>query len=161
MNWKPIPSYEDYEVSDTGLVRSLRHGRKRILSLQRNLGGYLQVTLCKNGKAKNMFVHRLVAAAFIQNPLGLATVNHRDENKTNNQVENLEWLTQADNVRYSMNKRSKSKPVVQFDKLGNVVGQFSSMSEAERQTGISVDSICMVCRGRRKTAGGFVWKYTT
>lgn len=100
MTWKPIDKFEDYEVSDTGLVRSLKNGRKRILSPGKNQWGYLHVNLCRNGKAKHMYVHRLVADAFIPNPLGLPTVNHKDENKLNNNAENLEWLTMGDNNRY-------------------------------------------------------------
>ena len=79
MKWKRIAGYEDYEISDTGLVRSLKRGGTRVLSPRKNgRNGYLFVSLCKEGKAKHIFVHRLVAEAFVPNPLGLETVNHRD-----------------------------------------------------------------------------------
>ena len=155
MTWKSIKGYEDYEISDTGLVRSLKYGKKRILSPRKNgRTGYLWVVLYKDGKYKCLYVHRIVAEAFIPNPLGLETVNHRDENKLNNRVENLEWMTQGDNARYS-----NDKPILQLDKCGNVVDRFPSMSEAERQTGISDGNISLVCNGIRKTARGYVWKF--
>lgn len=114
----------------------------------------MQVVLYKDGKRKNMYVHRLVAEAFIPNPLGLKTVNHKDENKLNNAVANLAWMTQGDNARYS-----NEKPVCQLDKLGNVVNQFPSMTEAERQTGIDQGNISLACSGRYRTAGGYIWKF--
>lgn len=102
MIWKEIAGYEGiYEVSDTGLVRSLKFGKAKILKPQNNGNGYLHFRLCKNGKAKNTKIHRLVAEAFLPNPLGLETVNHIDEDKTNNNVSNLEWMSRPDNVAYS------------------------------------------------------------
>lgn len=163
MKWKQIAGYEDYWVSDTGLVRSLKYGKERILRAYKDRKGYLAVQLCKNGKVERMLVHRLVAEAFIPNPLGLETVNHRDEDKTNNEVFNLDWLTVADNVRYGTGIErcalAHGKPVCQLDALGNLVGQFPSMSEAERQTGINQSNISLACNGRRKTAGGYSWRY--
>jgi hypothetical protein len=164
MIWKEISGYEGlYEVSDTGLVRSLWYGKKRILSPAKNGFGYLHVSLCKDGKTKSMLVHRLVAEAFVPNPNNLETVNHKDEVKTNNKVNNLEWMTLADNNCYGTHVLrvglAHSKPVLQLDKSGNVVKQFPSTQEAARQTGIPSGSICKVCNGNRKTAGGFIWKY--
>ena len=165
MTWKQIKGYEDYEVSDTGLVRSLKRGKKRILRPGKKGDGYLAVGLRKDGKRKNIYVHRLVAEAFIPNPLGLETVNHRDENKLNNRVENLEWMSLADNNRYGTHDLrsalAKEKPVSQLDRQGNVVRQFPSLKEAGRRTGISQSRICQVCQGRRryKTAGGYFWRY--
>lgn len=170
MTWKQIEGYNGlYEVSDTGLVRSLKFGKKRILSPGKLRNGYLIVKLCKDGKLKNMRVHRLVAAAFIPNPLGLATVNHKNELKTDNRVSNLEWLSLTDNLHYGTgierggiakkNRPDISKPVCQLDQFGNVINQFPSMAEAERQTGITQSSISEVCNGRQKTAGGYFWRY--
>lgn len=102
MIWKEISGYEGiYEVSDTGLVRSLKFDKAKILKPQNNGWGYLHVRLCKNGKAKITKIHRLVAEAFLPNPLSLETVNHIDEDKTNNNVSNLEWMSRTDNVAYS------------------------------------------------------------
>lgn len=155
MVWKEISGYEGlYEVSDTGLVRSLKFGKKRILSAGKQRKGYLAVQLCKDGICKNLLVHRLVARAFIPNPKNLKTVNHIDENKMNNNVNNLEWLSRGDNARYS-----RDKPVVQLSKNGNVVATFPSIIEAGRQTGIANSHICKCCHGKRRSAGGYIWRY--
>lgn len=154
-HWKPIAGYEElYEVSDTGLVRSLWYGKKRILSPGKQRDGYLAIMLCKDGIRKNLLVHRLVANAFIPNPKNLKTVNHIDEDKTNNNVSNLEWMSRGDNARYSCDK-----PVVQLDKNDNVIAAFPSIIEAERQTGIYHGHICSCCNGKLKSAGGYIWRY--
>ena len=90
--WCPIKGYENiYEVSDKGRVKSLKFGKERILKLGITTDGYLMVKLLKNGEKKNLLVHRLVAQTFIPNPDNLPEVNHKDENKENNSVQNLEW----------------------------------------------------------------------
>lgn len=173
--WKAIAGYEGlYEVSDLGRVRSLNYnhtGVAKILNPRKNRGGYLLVALFKDGKRKDMQVHRLVAQAFIHNPNNLETVNHRDEVKTNNAASNLEWMSVADNLNYgSHNRRSAearvnnpkmSKPVRQLDKTtGELLATFPSTHEAERVTRIHRQSICCCCNGERKSAGGYNWKYS-
>ena len=155
-HWKPIAGYEGlYEVSDLGRVKSLWHGKEMILKPHNSGSGYLKVTLCKDGNTKQLFVHRIVAKAFIQNPNNLATINHKDEVKTNNVASNLEWMSQADNKRYSANKS-----VQMFDKSTcELLATFPSLSEAERVTGISNGNISNCCLGDRKSAGGYIWKY--
>lgn len=162
-NWKSIAGYEGlYEVSDEGNVRSLNFnhtGKTRILKQADDSRGYLQVILCKDGICKCMKVHRLVAEAFVQNPLHLETVNHKDENKTNNSASNLEWMSRADNVAYSQPQWTK-RPVQMFDKLtGKLLATFPSTAEAERQTGIAASNIVSCCSGKLKSAGGYVWRY--
>ena len=158
--WKQIAGYEGlYEVSNLGRVRSLWFGKTRVLKPGKLRNGYLFVTLCKDGKRKHLLVHRLVAGAFVPNPRNLETVNHKDEDKTNNAASNIEWLSRADNVAYSCPQFAE-RGVRMFDKsTGELLDTFPSTIEAERQTGISHSNICSCCLGRRKSAGGRVWRY--
>ena len=173
-HWKAISGYEGlYEVSDMGRVKSLNYnhtGTEKILKPQNNTHGYLLVDIYKDGQKKASLVHRLVAAAFIPNPNNLDTVNHKDEVKTNNTVTNLEWMSQKDNINYGtrnkrvsearLNHQSFSKRVQMFDKsTGELLATFPSTHEAERVTGIAQSHICACCNGKRKSSGGYVWKY--
>ena len=164
-HWKSIAGYEGlYEVSDLGRVKSLWYGKEKILKPTKDTQGYLLVGLHKEGQKKMSFVHRLVAKAFIQNPNNLETVNHKDEVKTNNVASNLEWMSQKDNINYGThNKRSsekRSKQVQMFDKsTGELLATFPSTVEAERITGIYKSNISACCKGKYKSAGGYVWKY--
>lgn len=167
--WKEIAGYEGlYEVSDLGRVRSLNYnhtGVAKILNPRKNSGGYLLVALFKDGKRNDMQVHRLVAQAFIPNPLNLDTVNHRDEGKTNNAANNLEWMSMKDNINYgTRNKRAGealSKKVQMLDKqTGELLATFPSLMEAVRVTGINKGNISSCCKGKYKSAGGFLWKYS-
>ena len=104
--WATIKGFEGlYEVSNMGNVRSLKYGKIKILKLAKNKFGYYYVILSKNGKTKHFTVHRLVANAFIENPNNYPQINHKDENKTNNKVENLEWCNNQYNKRYSNSKQ--------------------------------------------------------
>ncbi len=118
--WKDIEGYEGlYQVSNLGDVRSLKYagGNKVKILKQGNVNGYKRVSLHKNNKQKNYFVHRLVAMTFIPNPNNLPLVNHKDENKTNNSVDNLEWCTQKYNINYG----SAIKKVVKIAKVKKVL----------------------------------------
>ena len=162
--WKSIAGYEGrYEVSNLGRVRSLNYnhtGRAKILKPADNGEGYLFVVLCKDGICKNMKVHRLVASAFIQNPLNLETVNHIDEDKTNNDVSNLEWMSRTDNVAYSQPQRAERRVRMLDKSTGEPLATFPSLIEAARVTGINVGNICSCLKGRYKSAGGYVWRYS-
>ena len=149
--WKPIPGYEGlYEVSSKGKIRKLWKNSYKIKS-QDTLRGYKKVTLFKNQVGKRFQVHRLVAQAFIPNPLKLPQVNHKDENPSNNNVENLEWCTGLYNMRYGTaikrQVEKRSKAVVQTDLEGNFINEFSSTQEAAAKLGLSQGLIVSCCNG--------------
>lgn len=180
MIWKPISGFEGYyEVSDTGCVRSvdrdiinkngIRHHLKgKLMKLTPVINkyrisnsNYIVVNLRKHGKSHVIPVHILVAKAFIPNPDNLPTVNHKDGDKSNNVVENLEWASYAENnihaLRYNL-RQPRGNPILQKTDGGLVVGVYNSTYEASRITGISIVSISHCLNGRTNHAGGFVWE---
>lgn len=174
--WRDIIGYEGiYQVSNTGEVKRIgvytnQTGKtwssERLLNPSIKENGYMFVGLSKNGKVSAKYIHRLVAMAFIDNPLKKPTVNHKDGNRRNNNVENLEWSTFLENNMHSIKvlerntkNSSDSKPVLQYDLKGKFIKEYPSMREAERQTGIrGIDKVCANVK-YRKSAGGYVWKY--
>lgn len=164
--WRPVVGYEGlYEVSNTGKVNSLNYHREKIKKplIIHDSNGYKFVFLYKNGSPKRGLIHRLVAMAFIPNPDKLPIINHKDENPSNNCVENLEWCTAKYNVIYgTCRKRAslkKSKKVIQFTSDGEMVAQYSSFKEAQEKTGFQYTNISKVCRGLREFCGGYRWRY--
>lgn len=158
--WKPVDGFNGfYEVSDLGRIRSTN----RLLKQRKNNKGYFMVDLYKNNLRNQYLVHRLVAFAFVDNPQNYPCVNHKDENRENNKADNLEWCTQKYNMNYGSCPqrigKANGKGVIQYDKSGNVVGKYISIIFAERMTGISNGSIGDCLHGRRKTAGGYLWRY--
>ena len=185
--WRPISGYEGlYDVSSQGRVRSWAprgrtHKEPKILVPISFPSGYHFVGLWKDHKEKTVKVSRLVAQAFIPNPDNLPCVNHKDENKGNNCVDNLEWCDVKYNSNYGtrnarlstilMNREDMSHSVQQFDLDGNLIATYPSIIEAHRQTGADRKSIMMCCagggmvtrNGKRvfktcRTAKGYVWK---
>ena len=156
--WKPIVGYEGlYEISNLGRVKSLnyrRTGKEEIMKGRKNNCGYLQVHLYKNGKAKWCSIHRLVAQAFIENPNNLPEVNHIDQDKTNNCVDNLEYCSRQYNIEYS-----QAKAVIGINKVSGLILEFSSSCEASRVTGINQSHITQCCKGRLNSAGNHIWFY--
>lgn len=166
--WKPVEGYGGlYEVSNYGNVMSLQHGKPRLLKLLPTPFGYLRVHLHRNGFVRDYFVHRLVAMHFLPNPDCLPQINHKDECKTNNRVDNLEWCTSSYNMNYGQisplerARKALSRPVEQYTKDGELVGSYESAVHASRETGVLRRNICACCRGEygNKTAGGYVWKF--
>lgn len=172
--WKPVPGYEKfYEVSTFGRVRSLPHLVKthrgnayveemyegRLLKPLPNHKGYEMVALYTGTgkKHKKFFVHRLVAEAFIPNPANLPHINHKDEVKNNNRVENLEWCDAKYNNSYGTKKDATCVPVCQYTIDMKLVRCYRSRREAYRETGIWDTGIASCVKGKQKTAGGFVW----
>ena len=161
--WKNIEGYEDYQVSNQGRVRSLKFGKERIMKPEKHRAGYLLVHFCKNGEQKMCLVHRLVALAFIPNPNNFPEVNHKTEDKTDNRVKNLEWCTSKYNSNYgTRNQRvveKHLKPVLQFTKNGESVKEWKSGCDIQKNLGYDNSAISKCCRGKYKSAYGFVWRY--
>lgn len=165
--WKEIKEYEGlYQVSNMGRVKSLR--KNIILKKSITYRGYEKVNLSVNNIHKDYSVHRLVANAFIPNPDNLPQVNHKDENKTNNCVNNLEWCTQKYNINYGTGTRrcqlantngKCSKPVLQYTLEGIFIKEWKSTKDVQRNLGFAQSNIVAVCNGKRKTAYGYLWKY--
>jgi hypothetical protein len=167
--WKPVTCTDIvmYEVSSKGNVRNLKTGR--ILKPFYNTKGYARVDLTRASSDKTKkalkLVHRLVAQAFIpNNDQSKTLINHKDENKRNNSVANLEWCTYKYNANYGTRiervAKSNSKPILQFDlETGLIIATYPSLTEAGLSTGIYKSNISRAARGMYKTAGGYGWKY--
>ncbi|HEM9258124.1 TPA: HNH endonuclease [Streptococcus agalactiae] len=171
--WKDIPIVKGYyQVSNLGRVRSIgrtvnakqrtRKTKGRILK-QSLSSGYAIVTLSVNGLRKSIRVHRLVAEAFIPNPINKRTINHIDENKLNNRVDNLEWATDKENANHG-NRTTKSslgrcKPVEQFTLEGEFINTFDSIKSASMKTGISSQRTTATAMGHQKQTHGYKWRY--
>ena len=126
-------------------------------------GWYLSVTLTINNKPKQYLVHRLVALAFIQNTNNYKEINHKNEDKTDNRVENLEWCDRSYNNNYG-NRLTKfansiSKSVIQYTLDGVFVREWKSVAEIRREKGYDSSYISKCCRGIYKTSHNFIWKY--
>lgn len=158
--WKDIEGYEGlYQISSLGRVKSLYNSKEIIRKTRINKFGYPYLNLSKNGKKKTFTVHRLVALAFLPNPDNLSQVNHIDEDKTNNRVENLEWCSAKYNANFGTRnmrgsfKRYKKIICIETGKI------YLSLSEASKQTGFSQSALSSACTGRYKTSFGFHWRY--
>lgn len=168
--WSDIEGYENlYQVSNLGRVKALGNGicnsKEKILKATKHSCGYLRICLHKYGKAKYYFTHRLVALAFLPNPYNLPQVNHKDEDKTNNRVDNLDWCSADYNMNYgtrnirsaesNTNHPKKSKKVLCIE-TGKI---YPSTHQVERELGFNYSTISKVCNGKYKTAYGFHWRY--
>lgn len=188
--WKDISGYEGmYQVSNQGRVKSLarlthfkngkkpRQEKERVLKPVKHQKGYLKAQLRKNDKLKSYFIHRLVAEAFIPNPLGKEQVNHKDGDKSNNFTDNLEWTTQSENLKHSYHVlgshknaikamkepriKAKSIPVVVYDTEGNFIKEYPSQASAARDLGVSSGNINNVVKRRPHyhSLNGYVFRY--
>lgn len=181
--WKDIKGYDPkYQVSSQGRVRikentALRVNggklrpyvqKEKIIKQSDNGSGYLKVGLSDmNGNRKNIYVHRLVAAEFLSNPKQLPQVNHIDGDTYNNSLSNLEWIDRSGNMLHAINVLNHvpntkgindARPVQQLDRHSKqVIAEYKSITDAQKDTGVW--HISSVCRGCRKSAGGFLWRY--
>lgn len=160
--WKkvPIAEYSElYLISSKGRLKNVK--RNKILAICLDDSGYPHYNLKNKEKRKTITAHRLVAMAFIENPLNLPCINHKDEVKTNNSVDNLEWCTTYYNNHYGTRSErvaeKNRKPIAQVYN-GEVVAVFKSAVEASKHTGANYSKIRMCCRGARKSAGGYQWR---
>lgn len=152
--WKDIPDYEGlYQVSNLGRVKSMNYNhtyQEKILKNRPSRRGYLHVVLWKNKTKHNYSVHRLVLIAFIGK--SNLVINHKDENTSNNRLENLEYCTQQYNAEYS-----NAKPVQQYTIDGIFIKEWKSIISVINE--LNIRNISQACRGIRKSAGGYIWKY--
>lgn len=179
--WKDIIGYEnEYQINQFGEIRTLKDSPKLkkydVLKPQiSKRNGYVYQMLYKNGKEKLLRVHRLVAMAFLSNPNNLPQVNHKDGNKQNNSVDNLEWCEQSDNMKHAYKNglqipsENQRKAIINTNKLkqkkvcqikdGKIINTFSGISEASRQTKISISCISRCCNLKRKSTNGYEWRF--
>ena len=176
--WKDIKNYEGlYQISSYGRVKSLerkdgigRNIKERILKPGINTKKYFFISLSKNNNQKTYVIHRLVALHFIPNSLNKPQVNHIDSDKSNNYIDNLEWCTHSENIQHawknglcenvrktaSINGKKYCSKKVKCIETGII---YISVNEASRQTGFNRTNIAACCRGLRKTANKYTWKY--
>lgn len=169
--WKNITGYEGiYQVSNYGRIKSLKRKKwngksfqiigEKILKPSINNVGYYVVNLAKNGKQKLVLVHRIVASEFLKNDNNLPVINHKDGNKLNNHVDNLEWTTYQNNNIHAMKTglNRVKKPIKGINIKTGEEFIFESAREAERKLGVSHKNISACINGRQKTAGDYKWE---
>ena len=170
--WKDIEGYNGrYRVSNLGRVMSMWRtnqykthiGKPMIMHQGIHRQGYLKVSLTDGSTIKNYFIHRLVAEAFIPNPDNLPQVNHKDEDKSNNRVDNLEWCDGKYNSNYGTRaerwRPQVAKPIIQKTLDDKFVRRFESAESAERECGYDASYISMVCHNKRPAAYGYKWSF--
>lgn len=168
--WKSLPGVPRVEVSTFGRVRTLDrtvprksgtyHVKGRVLKPWDNGDGYMLVHIPIDGNPAKKLVHRLVAQTFIPNPDSLPEVNHKDNDRANNHVDNLEFCTRQYNIKYRQkygisNTETIGRPLFAIDLNTMEVSRFRSQNEAGRELGVSAGNICSVIKGRYKSTGGY------
>lgn len=161
--WKNVSGYEGtYQVSNLGRVKRLfKNGKENILSGKKDKDGYIEVILSSNQKKKYYRLHRLVAEAFVPNLESKPQINHKDRNKQNNSVDNLEWVSGSENVAHTFvtGRKIFRRPVVQYTRNMDIVSFWNSIREAGKTLKIAENNINSCCNGKLPTAGGFIWRY--
>nr|DAG78623.1 MAG TPA: homing endonuclease [Caudoviricetes sp.] len=166
--WKDIPGYEGYyKISNCGVIISVpRNGTvksERVLKQYRDKYGYVKVILQKDGVKKNKYVHQLVAITFLKNQDDYPCINHKDENKTNNCINNLEFCTQHYNNNYGTRNERISKhervKINQYDLQGTFIKTWDGFVEIKETLNIDVSGIIRCCQKQYKTSNGYIWRY--
>lgn len=163
--WKKIRDYDDYFVSNLGKVKSLKNSQEKILKPSLSNSKYLQVVLCKNGKTKNHFIHKLVANEFLENKNNYKEINHIDENKLNNCADNLEWCTRTYNMNYGNIKKRQSEckkiKVAKYTINGELIKIYKSIKEASSENNLKSTNIVKCCKHKEhcNTCGNYKWEY--
>ena len=161
--WRDIEGYEGlYQVSNLGRVKSLRNNKTRkekILKVKKNTTGYLYFSLYKNNVGKNYLLHRLVAEAFLENPNNYPCINHKDENKEKNNVNNLEWCTYLYNSNYGTRTERivKSRLISIYCLETNKY--YNSIKQASEELNLDSSKIVKVLKGRQKQTKGYTFRY--
>ena len=162
-NWKTIENVTNYEVSDLGQIRNTK--TNYILKGRLSKSGYLQVSLTdkETKKQENYYIHRLVAIYFLENLDNKREVNHKDGNKLNNNVDNLEWVTPSENQKHRQKILGKTKTsqrkIGKFNKNHVLIEEYPSIVDAAKSFGKSRVNIDNALQGKQKTAYGFIWEY--
>lgn len=183
--WKDIKGYEgSYMVSNMGRIKSLgncKTHKEKVLNPCVNNHGYLLVSLYLNRKSSSKMVHRIVIETFLSKPSFDKQVNHKNGNKTDNNISNLEWCTGSENVKHAFTTglkaihkgelnpmfgrfggaSNRSKKVIQSNKYGEYLNEFTSAAEAHIITGVNSKNISSCCLGKRQSAGGYIWRFKT
>ena len=186
--WKDIPDYEGlYQASNMGNIRSIarKHTKGGILRYSMGSGGYKQLVLCKNGKPRTYMIHRLIAKTFLTNDNNLKEINHKDENKLNNCLENLEYCDRIYNQNYgtaiirmvknhnykesiiksaahrdyNLIAQKTRKKILQLDLNDNIIKEWDGIRVASKQLSLSVSNISKCCNNKAKTCGNYRWKF--
>lgn len=156
---REIKNFEHYKIDENGNIFN-RFGKKIKPSIINS--GYLKIDLFKDKKRYQFLVHRLVALNFLENVNNFKCVNHKDKNKLNNNVDNLEWCTYKYNLEYSdciKNANLKTRKKIKQIKEGKIIKIFNSAMEAQKELNISNSNINECCNRKRKSAGGFLWEF--
>lgn len=164
--WRTYPEFDFIQGSNFGRVRTLdryvktkngmRFIKGRILTQQRRKNGYMQVHFCVNGKQIIRLIHRIVAKTFLPNPNSLPQINHKDCDRANNNVNNLEWCDGSYNSKYrEEHGKSSRQPMFAIDSVTLEMSRFRSQHEASQALGVCVGNINKVIKGERETAGGY------
>jgi hypothetical protein len=157
----PIKGYEGlYEISNYGNVKSLKFNKERIMRNRKVTGGYLEVELYRDSVSKACRVHRLVGDAFLEKFEGKIVINHKDGNKENNHVSNLEWCTYSHNNQHAYDTKLNDRviPVNQYALNGMFIRKWDSIQQASNELSIQKSGISKCTKGQQKTCGGYLWK---